>query len=152
MTVLCNEYQPSTEEPYMNSRQLEFFRNELTAWRKRLTTESRISRQRILENEQQGGDILDQSVKDSNRTMDFISRRRQQLLIKQIDAALGRLENGNYGYCLENGEEIGIKRLLAYPIATLSIEAQELRERRSPNYQAGETRAQSLSLSSSDSL
>ncbi|SHI81208.1 transcriptional regulator, TraR/DksA family [Malonomonas rubra DSM 5091] len=123
-------YQPSSNESYMNDQQLAYFRGQLIDWRNRLNSESRLSRQRLLENDPNGGDILDQSVKDSNRTMDFLARSRQQKLILQIDAALGRLEDGSFGYCLESGEEIGIKRLLAYPIATLSVEAQELLERR----------------------
>jgi DnaK suppressor protein len=123
-------------EPYMNDQQQEYFRSKLTNWRKQLSTESRISLKRILDNDQPCGDILDQSVKDSNRAMDFLNRNRQQQLIKQIDAALGRLDDGSFGFCLESGEEIGLQRLLAYPIATLSVEAQEQRERRNRNHQA----------------
>ena len=118
------------EETYMNSRQREFFRHRLKQWRKRLQLESRQSLQQILDNAPQVGDLLDQSVHDANRVMDFLARKRLERTICQIDAALARLNDGSFGYCLETGEEIGIKRLLAYLIATLSVEAQEFREKR----------------------
>ena len=124
------DYLPNDTEIYMNSRQRDYFRHQLQQWRTRLRRESRESLERILDNPQPGGDLLDQSVYDSNRAMDFLARKRLEQTIGQIDAALARLQEGSYGYCLESGEEIGIKRLLAYPIATLSVEAQEFRERR----------------------
>ena len=123
-------YQPHSCEPYMNLRQQDFFRSRLLLWRQRLLAESRQSQQRILENERPGGDLLDQSVNDTNRTMDFLHSSRLKQTIRQIDAALERLQDGTYGYCLETEEEIGLARLLAYPIATLSVEIQELREHR----------------------
>lgn len=136
MTQSDNHYRPTPEEPYMNPRQTAFFRAKLVAWRKRLNAENRLFRQRILENEYAGGDLLDQSVNDSNRAMNFLSRNRQQQLIMQIDAALNRLDNGSYGYCLESDEEIGIQRLLAYPIATLSVETQEQLEKQCSKHRA----------------
>jgi len=121
-------YQPHHEESYMNSRQKEFFRAKLVAWRERLDSEGQASLQRIRTTEIAGGDVIDQSVKEHNKVMDYFTRRRTEETIAKINAALNRLKDGSYGYCLESGEEIGIKRLLAYPIATLSVESQEFFE------------------------
>ncbi len=129
MSVLVKAYQPDANEPYMSRRQRDFFRGLLLAWRERLLRENLSSRQRIRSNDDNGGDLIDRSVKDSHRALDFIAGRRTGVIIAQIDAALKRIEEGTYGYCLESGEEIGIDRLSAYPVATLSVEAQELRER-----------------------
>lgn len=130
MSNRSEAYLPNDSEAYMNSRQCQFFRQRLQQWRRRLQLESRQSLERILDNAPQGGDLLDQSVHDANRSMDFLARKRLAQTIGQIDAALARLDDGSFGFCQETGEEIGIKRLLAYPIATLSVEAQEFREKR----------------------
>jgi len=121
-------YQPHHQESYMNQRQKEFFRAKLIAWRERLHAEGEASLQRIRTTENSGGDEADQSVKEHNKVMDYFTRRRTEETIASINAALDRLKDGSYGYCLESGEEIGIKRLLAYPTATLSVEAQEFFE------------------------
>lgn len=124
------EYRPGSLESYMNLRQQEYFRNLLLQRRENLQNNCRESLQRIRTNDQHGGDLIDQSVKDRNKIMDFLSRKRQEQMLQQINAALRRIEEGNYGYCLVTGEEIGIQRLLAYPVATLSVEAQEQLESR----------------------
>ncbi|SEA28219.1 transcriptional regulator, TraR/DksA family [Desulfuromusa kysingii] len=121
-------YQPHHEESYMNLRQKEFFRAKLVDWRERLDSERQASLQRIRTTDMSGGDVIDQSVKEHDKTMDYFTRRRTETTIAKINAALNRLKDGSYGYCLESGEEIGLKRLLAYPIATLSVEAQEFSE------------------------
>lgn len=123
-------YLPHLNEPYMNTRQQEFFQQRLENWRLRLQQESRHSIQRIRTSEPTGGDLLDRSVKDAHQAMDLLTRERLDRTLRQIDAALQRLQVGSYGYCLETGEEIGIQRLLAWPLATLCVEAQELLERR----------------------
>lgn len=128
MSLELNCYMPHCGETYMNQRQKDFFRARLTVWREQLLAEVRTSMQRIRTDENTGGDLIDQSVKDNNRIMDFITRGRTEETIRKINAALRRLDEGSYGYCLESGEEIGLERLLAYPIATLSVEAQELFE------------------------
>lgn len=130
MSIDARYDQPGMEDAYMSSEQINFFRQRLLRWRDQLLRDKQAAVCRIRTNEDQGGDLIDRSVKDSNKLMDFISRRRNEETIRKIDAALRRIEDGSYGYCLESGEEIGIRRLLAYPIATLSVEAQELLETR----------------------
>lgn len=123
-------YSLYSDDAYMSERQLDFFRQRLLDWREQLTRESHSSLQRIRTSESEGGDLIDRSVQDNNRTLDFIARRRNEEMIRKINASLRRLDEGTYGYCLESGEEIGLERLLAYPVATLSVEAQEIFERR----------------------
>lgn len=135
MSLKLDCYQPGCEETYMNQQQKNYFRARLIEWREQLMAESRASLQRIRTNENTGGDLVDESVKNNNRVMNFIIRKRAEETIQKINAALGRLDDGSYGYCLESGVEIGINRLLAYPVATLSIEAQELFENRQRNRQ-----------------
>lgn len=128
MQIERDYYQPHHGENYMNPRQKKFFRAKLIDWRERLHSEGQASLQRIRTTEITGGDVIDQSVKEHNKTMDYFTRRRTEETIAKINAALNRLKDGSYGYCLESGEEIGLDRLLAYPIATLSVEAQEFFE------------------------
>ncbi len=130
MTTTGGDYHPEDSESYMNPRQQEYFRSRLLQWRDRLQQERRQSMQRIRTNERTGGDLIDLSVKDHGRTMDFIAHGRLEQTICQIDAALQRIAEGHYGYCTLSGEEIGLRRLLAYPTATLSVEAQEQLENR----------------------
>ena len=130
MESIITEYQPNTKESYMNTRQIDFFRERLQRWRQQLKQDIHINSQRLHSTPQEGGDLVDQSVADSHKILDLISRERLQQTLAQIDRALQRIEEGSYGYCLASGEEIGIQRLLAYPIATLSVEAQELHEQR----------------------
>ncbi|WP_321372462.1 TraR/DksA C4-type zinc finger protein [uncultured Desulfuromusa sp.] len=129
MLLKSDYYRPHREEIYMNPRQKDFFRTKLLEWRERLLSEGQASLQRIRNNENIGGDLIDQSVKENNKVMDFIARSRTEVTILKINAALKRIQDNSYGYCLETGEEIGIARLLAYPIATLSVEAQEFLEK-----------------------
>lgn len=123
---------PQSDADYMNPQQQDFFRRRLTTWRDQLIDESHMSLQRIREGEHSGGDLIDRSVHDTNQVYDFITRKRNETMIQRINAALKRLENGTFGYCLESGEEIGLDRLMAYPVATLSVEAQEFIEKRGP--------------------
>ncbi len=124
--TLLNDF----DQDYMNSQQQQFFREQLLNWRQHLSLELQKSSQRICSNDDDRGDIIDQSVNEHNRMMAFISRQRTQQTIAQINAALQRLDDGSYGYCLISGEEIGLQRLAAYPIATLAVEIQQLLENR----------------------
>lgn len=129
-------YSLYSDDDYMSERQLGFFRQRLLNWREELLAESRSSLQRIRSGLDFGGDLIDRSVRDNSRHLDFISRQRTEEMIRKINAALRRLDEGTYGYCLESGEEIGLERLLAYPVATLSVEAQkmyEMQQRISPS-------------------
>lgn len=118
------------QEHYLDDDQLDYFQRTLTEWRQRLQIEYNESRRRIRLQDERVGDIVDQSVKESGATMEMINYRRKRSLLDQVEAALQRISDGNYGYCLMTEEEIGFERLRSYPIATLSVEAQELVERR----------------------
>lgn len=124
------DYVPSEDEPYMNPKQLEYFRQKLLAWREQLVKESGESLQRLKEGSMREVDVLDQGTLETNNSLKLRTRDRCLELIGEIDDALERIEDGTYGYCEQTGEEIGIKRLEARPIATLSLEAQEWHERR----------------------
>lgn len=118
------------QDHYLNNDQLDYFLRILTDWRERLQIEYNESRQRIRLQDERVGDIVDQSIKESGTTMEMINYRRKRSLLVQVEAALQRISDGTYGYCLMTEEEIGVERLRSYPIATLSVESQELVERR----------------------
>jgi DnaK suppressor protein len=115
---------------YLSNEQLAYFQRILTDWRERLQAEYSESRQRIRHQDESGGDIVDQSIKESRTTMEMINFNRKRYLLEQVEAALQRMMDGSYGYCLLTDEEIGFERLRSYPIAPLSVESQELMERR----------------------
>ena len=123
-------YKPSEKEPFMNERQLEYFRDKLLAWKHEILRESRNTLAKLQTDNTKLADVADQASSETDRTLELRTRDRQRKLIAKIDAALKRIEEGTYGYCEETGEPIGLKRLDARPIATLSIEAQEAHERR----------------------
>ena len=130
MTVtLPPEYRPSDDEPFMNPLQQEYFRQKLIRWREELLSEAN----ETLQNLQAGGsneaDIADRASIEADRSLELRTRDRARKLIGKIDDALRRIETGTYGYCEETSEPIGLRRLEARPIATLSIEAQERHER-----------------------
>lgn len=122
-------YRPSADEPYMNPHQLEYFRQKLVDWRQSLVEESRQTLDHLREDANAGGDEVDRANLESEHTLELRTRDRYRKLLAKIDAALKRIEEGSYGYCEDTGEEIGIKRLEVRPIATLTVEAQERRER-----------------------
>ncbi|MBV1702077.1 MAG: RNA polymerase-binding protein DksA [Hyphomicrobiales bacterium] len=129
-----NVYQPSDDEPFMNERQLEYFRRKLITWRDEISRESRETLA-VLQNESESHpDIADRASSESDRAVELRARDRQRKLISKINAALARIDEGTYGYCEVTGDPIGIKRLDARPIATLSLEAQESHERRERVY------------------
>ncbi|MCA1244940.1 RNA polymerase-binding protein DksA [Stappia stellulata] len=135
MTVeLDAEYRPSEDELFMNERQREYFRNKLLRWKEDLLKESRETLANLQEESQNHADIADRASSETDRSIELRARDRQRKLIAKIDAALDRIADGSYGYCIETGEPISLKRLEARPIATLSLEAQEAHERREKVY------------------
>ena len=126
---LPEDYRPTEDETYMNSRQLDFFRRELLKWRESLLEESEKTLNKLKEGKERNIEAVDQGSDESATAFELRTRDRYRKLLKKIDRALERISEGNYGYCEETGEEIGLKRLMARPIATLSIEAQERHER-----------------------
>jgi len=122
-------YRPTEDEQYMNMNQRDYFHQVLAAWRSALMETDQVLTRGLKETETRKPDPLDQSTAASGIELDLQTRLRQQQLISQIDHALARIDEGNYGYCEMTGEEIGIKRLLAMPFATLCIKAQEQYER-----------------------
>jgi DnaK suppressor protein len=127
-------YQPSEDEPFMNDRQQDYFRRKLLGWKEELLRESRETLANLQEENHALADVADRASNETERSLELRTRDRQRKLIAKIDAALSRLEQGTYGYCEETGEPIGLRRLDARPIATLSIEAQERHERRERVY------------------
>ena len=126
---LEDDYRPSEDEPFMNEKQREYFRRKLLKWKEEILKEMRETLENLQENNEPLTDIADRASTETDRAIELRTRDRQRKLIAKIDAALKRIETGEYGYCEETGEPISLKRLEARPIATLSIEAQERHER-----------------------
>ena len=122
-------YRPSDGEEFMNPLQIEYFRQKLLRWRAELLADSSGTLRNLKEESLLEPDLTDRASLETDRAIELRTRDRERKLISKIDAALGRLDNGTYGYCEETDEPIGIRRLEARPIATLSIEAQERHER-----------------------
>jgi len=125
-----SEYRPSEDEPFMNERQQEYFKQKLLRWKEDLLRESRETVSHLQAETENHPDLADRASSETDRALELRTRDRQRKLIAKIDEALRRIEEGNYGYCEETGEPIGLARLEARPIATLSLEAQERHERR----------------------
>jgi DnaK suppressor protein len=124
------EYRPTEDEPFMNERQREYFRRKLLAWKDEILEESRHTIANLQEDTASQPDLADRATSETDRSIELRTRDRQRKLVAKIESALRRIEDGSYGYCDETGEPIGISRLEARPIATLSLEAQERHERR----------------------
>jgi DnaK suppressor protein len=122
------DYKPSELESYMNEMQLEYFRRKLLSWKDELLNESRDTLKHLQEEKWQEPDLTDRASIESETAFELRTRDRYRKLIDKIDSALERVSSGEYGYCEETGDEIGIKRLEARPVATLTIEAQERHE------------------------
>jgi len=131
---LAAGYKPTLSEPYMNPMQEEYFRQKLLAWRKELMSESRETLDHLHEENWHQADIADRASLETEAGVELRTRNRYLKLISKIDAAIRRIEEGDYGYCEETGEPIGLKRLEARPVATLSIEAQERHEKIEKQY------------------
>ena len=127
-------YRPSADEPFMNPRQLEYFREKLHAWKDAIYRESAGTLNQLQADSLREADLTDRASSETDWSIELRTRDRQRKLISKIDAALQRIDDGSYGYCEETGEPISLMRLDARPIATLSIEAQERHERRERVY------------------
>lgn len=128
------EYSPSENELFMNPDQVEFFKRKLLTWRDDILRDSRETLENLQQENVVHADMADRASSESDRTLELRTRDRQRKLISKIDAALRRIEEGTYGYCEDSGEPIGVARLVARPVATLSLEAQEKHERREKVY------------------
>jgi DnaK suppressor protein len=134
--TLPDGYLPSEKEPFMNELQRIYFRNKLVAWKEEIVRQNRETLHVLHEDSAQHADLADRATSETDRALELRARDRQRKLIAKIDAALVRIEEGTYGYCEETGEPIGLRRLDARPIATLSLEAQERHERREKVFRA----------------
>jgi DnaK suppressor protein len=132
--VLPPGYRPSESEPFMNPMHRAYFRKRLLEWKDEILRQTRETLAILHEDSTQHADLADRATSETDRATELRTRDRQRKLIAKIDAAVARIEDGSYGYCEETGEPIGLKRLDARPIATLSVEAQERHERREKVY------------------
>ncbi|MBT4880616.1 MAG: RNA polymerase-binding protein DksA [Alphaproteobacteria bacterium] len=132
--VLPPDYKPSKSEDYMSPKQLEYFRQKLLKWRSELLHESEETLHHLQEEDHFEPDMADRATSETNRSLELRTRDRERKLISKIDSALARVEEDTYGYCEETGDPIGLARLEARPIATLSLEAQERHERMEKTY------------------
>ena len=124
-TKLPNGYAPSRKEEYMNATQIEYFRQKLTIWRDELVEGSRETINNLQSEVRDVGDEAERATRETENSLELRTRDRYRKLLNKINKTLLRLDEGDYGYCEETGEEIGLQRLEARPIATLSLDAQE---------------------------
>ena len=129
-TFLPDDYRPAEDEPFMNERQLEYFRRKLMTWKQELLDQSAETIDNLQTSARNVPDIADRASEETDRALELRTRDRQRKLVSKIDAALRRIDNGEYGYCEMTGEPISLKRLDARPIAVMTLEAQEKHERR----------------------
>ncbi len=129
MTKLSKNYKPTQKEKFMNAKMKEYFRQKLVSWKKDLLKESSQTLNNLQNENEAKPDITDRASEEIDRSFELRTRDRERKLINKIDAALQRIEDGSYGYCDETGDPISIKRLEARPVATLSLEAQEMHEK-----------------------
>ncbi len=129
-SFLPDDYHPAEDEPFMNERQTEYFRRKLLNWRDELLSDSKDTIEGLQDGTRHIPDVADRASEETDRALELRTRDRQRKLISKIDAALRRVDEGEFGYCDETGEPISLKRLDARPIATMSLEAQERHERR----------------------
>jgi len=127
---LPEDYRPAEDEPFMNERQLEYFRRKLHTWKEEILEDSRDTIEGLQESTRNIPDAADRASEETDRALELRTRDRQRKLVAKIDAALRRIDEGEYGYCEVTGDPISLKRLDARPIATMSLEAQERHERR----------------------
>jgi len=127
-------YQLSEKDEFMDDRQVQYFYEKLVNWKNDIIRENKETLAGLTEDSIQHADIADRATSETDRAFELRARDRQRKLVAKIDAALARIEDGSYGFCEDTGEPIGLKRLEARPIATLSVEAQERHERRERVY------------------
>ena len=131
MSKIPKNYKPTKKEKFMNAKMKEYFRLKLTDWKNELLKESSQTLVNLQKEENTAKpDITDRASEEIERSFELRTRDRERKLINKIDAALKRIADGSYGYCEETGDPIGIKRLEARPVATLSLEAQEMHEKK----------------------
>jgi DnaK suppressor protein len=129
-SFLPEDYRPAEGEPFMNERQLAYFRRKLLNWKSDLMDDSRDTLEGLQDGTRNIPDVTDRASEETDRALELRTRDRQRKLVSKIEAALRRIDDGEFGYCEETGEPISLKRLDARPIATMSLEAQERHERR----------------------
>jgi len=129
MTKILKNYKPTKKEKFMNAKMKEYFRQKLINWKNELLKESSQTLNNLQTENEAKPDLTDRASEEIDRTFELRTRDRERKLINKIDEALKRIKDGSYGYCEETGDPIGIKRLEARPVATLSIEAQEMHEK-----------------------
>ncbi len=127
-TKISSKYKPMAKEPFMNSKQKEYFKQKLVDWKETLLKGSSETILNLKEDKEVSGDFADIASAESTKSIELRTRDRERKLISKIDEALKRIENNTYGFCEVTGKPIGLKRLEARPIATLSIEAQQMHE------------------------
>ncbi|TNF18859.1 MAG: RNA polymerase-binding protein DksA [Rhodobacteraceae bacterium] len=127
---LPEDYRPAEDEPFMNDKQLEYFRRKLIHWKNELLDETRDTIEGLQQSTRNIPDVADRASEETDRALELRTRDRQRKLVAKINSALRRIDEGEYGYCEVTGEPISLKRLDARPIATMSLEAQERHERR----------------------
>ena len=131
MTKLPKNYKPTKKEKFMNTKMRKYFRLKLISWKKQLLKESSQTLNNLQKEENSArSDLTDRATEEIERSFELRTRDRERKLINKINAALIKIDDGNYGYCEETGEPIGIKRLEARPVATLSLEAQKMHEKK----------------------
>ena len=129
MAKISKTYRPTQKEKFMNAKMNEYFRQKLENWKSELLKESSQTLNNLQTENEAKPDMTDRASEEIDRTFELRTRDRERKLINKIDAALRRIGDGSYGYCEETGEPIGLKRLEARPVATLSLEAQEMHEK-----------------------
>ena len=129
MTKLPKNYKPTQKEKFMNVKMKEYFRLKLINWKSELLKESSQTLSNLQSENEAKPDITDRASEEIDRSFELRTRDRERKLINKIEAALQRINDGSYGYCDETGDPISIKRLEARPVATLSLEAQEMHEK-----------------------
>ena len=129
MAKISKNYRPTQKEKFMSAKMKEYFKQKLLDWKNELLKESNQTLNNLQSDNEAKPDITDRASEEIDRSFELRTRDRERKLINKINAALQRIEDGSYGYCEETGEPIGLKRLEARPVATLSIEAQEIHEK-----------------------
>ena len=128
MAKISKNYKPTQKEKFMNAKMKEYFKQKLLSWKNELLKESSQTLNNLQSDNEAKPDITDRASEEIDRSFELRTRDRERKLINKINSALQRIEDGSYGYCEETGEPIGLKRLEARPVATLSLEAQEMHE------------------------
>ena len=127
--ITIDNYKLSENDPFMCKDQLSYFRLKLEKWRSEVMFDAEKTRENLQKNNTPEADVADRASTETERALELRTRDRQRKLLAKINAALARIKDGSYGYCIETGEPIGLKRLDARPIALLSIQAQERHEK-----------------------